>query len=328
MANELSHSSMTRRASFRAAMAAASLLRARLGLANALQPATLVNFEVPPNACDCHTHIFGDTQRFPLWPGRAYTPPPASPDEMSELHRALHMRRVVIVNPSIYGADNLATLYGIKARGADARGVAVIDGKTPDGDLDAMARRGIRAIRINLTNAGQADTAIVRQRFLAALKRVQGRDWHIEMYTTLPVISGIKDLVQASPVPVVFDHFGGAQAALGVHQPGFADLAGLVHSGKAYVKVSGAYRASTQPDYSDVKPLAQTLIAANADRIVWGSDWPHPNPTVPAGQKVTDITPLFQVDDGRLFNLLAIWAPDAAVRKKILVDNPARLYGF
>jgi predicted TIM-barrel fold metal-dependent hydrolase len=285
-----------------------------------------VNFDVPPNACDCHTHIFGDPLKFPLWPGRAYTPETASPEEMSALHKALHMRRVVIVNPSVYGTDNSATLFGIKARGANARGVAVIDDKTPDSDLDAMARAGFRAIRLNLTTAGQNDPAIARQRFQAAVKRVQHRNWHIQMNTTPAVIAGIKDLVQASPVPVVFDHFGGAQAALGVHQPGFADLVGLVQSGKAYVKVSGAYRCSTQaPDYPDVKPLAQMLIAANADRIIWGSDWPHPNPTIRA---ITEITPLFQVDDGRLLNLLPTWAPDAAVRRKILVDNPALLFGF
>jgi predicted TIM-barrel fold metal-dependent hydrolase len=310
----------------RAALATAALLRGRASFAKASQPATPVNFDVPPNACDCHTHIFGDPLKFPLWPGRAYTPETASPEEMSALHKALHMRRVVIVNPSVYGTDNSATLFGIKARGANARGVAVIDDKTPDSDLDAMARAGFRAIRLNLTTAGQTDPAIARQRFQAAVKRVQHRNWHIQMNTTPAVIAGIKDLVQASPVPVVFDHFGGAQAALGVHQPGFADLVGLVQSGKAYVKVSGAYRCSTQaPDYPDVKPLAQMLIAANADRLIWGSDWPHPNPTTRA---ITEITPLFQVDDGRLLNLLPTWAPDAAVRRKILVDNPALLFGF
>ncbi len=318
---------MTRRDAVRAVLAA-SFLRASPAFAKASQPATPVNFDVPPNACDCHTHIFGDPKQFPLWPGRAYTPETASPQEMAELHRALHMQRVVIVNPSIYGTDNSATLFGIKARGANARGVAVIDDKTPDSELDTMARGGIRAIRINLTNAGQTDPAIARQRFQVALKRVERRDWHIEMYTTLAVIAGIRDLVQASPVTVVFDHFGGAEAALGVDQPGFADLVGLVHSGKAYVKVSGAYRSSTQPDYADAKPLAQALIAANLDRIVWGSDWPHPHPEAQQGHPLNEVTPLYQIDDGRLLNLLPTWAPDAATRKKILVDNPARLYGF
>ena len=123
---------------------------------------------------------------------------------------------------------------------------------------------------------------------------------------SLPMISAIKDLVAASPVPVVFDHFGGAQAALGVEQPGFADLLELVKSGKAYVKISGAYRASNLgPDYADATPLAQALIAANADRIVWGTDWPHPDSVTPPGKQISDVTPLFQIDDGRLLNQLA-----------------------
>jgi predicted TIM-barrel fold metal-dependent hydrolase len=121
-----------------------------------------------------------------------------------------------------------------------------------------------------------------------------------------------------------FDHFGGAQAALGLQQSGFADLLELVRTGKAYVKISGAYRLSTQsPDYADAVPFAKALIAANVDRIVWGTDWPHPNSAAPAGQP-----PIFQIDDGRLLNQLAVWAPDASIRKKVLVDNPARLYGF
>jgi predicted TIM-barrel fold metal-dependent hydrolase len=155
------------------------------------------------------------------------------------------------------------------------------------------------------------------------------RGWHVQLYTTLPMISAIKDLVAASPVPAVFDHFGGAQAALGVDQPGFSDLLELVKSGKAYVKISGAYRASKlAPDYPDVVPLAKALISANPDRIVWGTDWPHPDSVTPPGHKVTDVTPLYQIDDGRIFNQLPVWAPDSAIRKKILVDNPARLYEF
>jgi predicted TIM-barrel fold metal-dependent hydrolase len=143
------------------------------------------------------------------------------------------------------------------------------------------------------------------------------------------MITAIKDLVAISPVPVVFDHFGGAQAALGLDQPGFSDLLELVKLGKAYVKISGGYRASMLgPDYSDVVPLARALIAANSDRIVWGTDWPHPNSVTPPDKKPTDLTPLFQIDDGRLLNQLPVWAPDAAIRKRILVDNPSRLYGF
>jgi predicted TIM-barrel fold metal-dependent hydrolase len=301
----------------------------RTVLAAAAQPSTPVNFDVPAGACDCHTHIHGDPEKFPFFSGRVYTPELASPEEMSALHKALRIERVVIVTPSVYGTDNSATLFGMKARGASARGVAVIDDKTPESDLDAMGKAGIRGIRLNLATGGVSDPAVGRPRFQAAVERVKNRGWHIQLFTGLAMISAIKDLVAASPVPVVFDHFGGAQAALGPEQPGFSDLLELVKSGKAYVKISGAYRASKLgPDYADAAPLARALIAANSDRIVWGTDWPHPDSVTPPGKKPSDVTPLFQIDDGRLLNQLTAWAPDAPVRKKILVDNPAQLYGF
>ena len=248
---------------------------------------------------------------------------------MAALHKALHVERVVIVTPSVYGPDNSATLFGIKARGATARGVAVIDDNTPEGDLDAMSQAGFRGMRLNLATGGVNDPAVGRQRLQAAVDRIKARGWHIQLFTNLAMISAIRDLVAAAPVPVVFDHFGGAVAACGVAQPGFADLLELAKSGKAYVKISGGYRASNlAPDYPDAAPLARALIAANADRMLWGTDWPHPDSVTPPDKKITDVTPMFQIDDGALLNQLPVWAPDAAIRKKILVDNPARLYGF
>jgi predicted TIM-barrel fold metal-dependent hydrolase len=283
-----------------------------------------VTFAVPPNACDCHTHIIGDPGEFPFFAGRVYTPEPALPREMAALHRALHIQRVVIVTPSVYGTDNSATLFGMKARGANARGIAVIDENTSANDLDAMAHAGIRGIRLNLATAGQTDPAAARLRFTAAVDRIKTRDWHLQMYATLPVISGIKDLVLAAPVPVVFDHFGGAQTSRGLEQPGFADVLDLLRSGHAYVKISGAYRASDRaPEYADVAPFAKALIAANPDRVLWGTDWPHPNTAPSSG-----VTPRLNIDDGLLFNQFAAWTPDPQTRRKILVDNPARLYGF
>jgi predicted TIM-barrel fold metal-dependent hydrolase len=308
-----------------AAALAPGVLRAK-----ASQPATALNFDVPPLACDCHTHIHGEMREFPMSPSRIYTPEPALPTEMAELHRALHMRRVVIVTPSVYGTDNSATLWGMKARGPDARGVAVIDASTPEAELDAMSRAGIRGIRINLATGGKtADPAAARKRFQDAAERIKSRGWHVQMYTTLDVVSAIKDLALASPVPVVFDHFGRAQASLGVEQPGFADLVELARAGKAYVKISGAYRISKQaPDYADATAMARALIAANPQRILWGTDWPHPNSDPLPGYGAMDARPYFAIDDGRLLNQLPVWAPDAATRKAILVDNPARLYGF
>ena len=313
-----------------AAAAVAALVRGGTAVfASASQPSTPVNFDVPAGACDTHTHVFGDPRRFPFAAARNYTPEPASVAEMRALHKALHTDRVVIVHPSVYGTDNSCTLDGMKQLGSIARGIAVIDEKTPESALDEMDRAGVRGIRVNLETSGQSDPAVGRQRFQEAVDRIKRRSkWHIQVYTRLSVIEGIKNQVMAAPMPVVFDHFGGAQAALGLSQPGFDTLLNLVRAGKAYVKISAPYRSSTQPpDYADVAAFAKALIAANPQRMLWGSDWPHPAAPV-AHRPVTDITPLWQVDDGRIFNRLPLWAPDPAVRKTILVENPAKLYGF
>jgi predicted TIM-barrel fold metal-dependent hydrolase len=318
---------LNRRHLLLASVAAGVTMSSRTVLANASQPSTSVNFDVPAGAVDTHTHIHGDPAKFPFFAGRVYTPEPASPEEMAALHKALHIQRVVIVTPSVYGPDNSATLFGMKARGNDARGVAVIDDKTTESELDALGKAGIRGIRINLATSGVSDPNIGRTRLQNAIERMKSRGWHIQVYADAPVISAVKDLIAAAPMPVVFDHFGGAQADLGLEQPGFADLLALVKSGKAYVKISGAYRLSKLgPDYPDAAPFARALIAANSDRIIWGSDWPHPNSS--SGKPATELTPLYQIDDGRLLNQLPVWAPDATIRKKILVDNPVKLYGF
>jgi predicted TIM-barrel fold metal-dependent hydrolase len=191
-----------------------------------------------------------------------------------------------------------------------------------------MDRAGIRGIRLNLETAGQTDPEIGRKRFQAAVERIKNRKWHIQIYARLSVIEGIKEQVAAAPMPVVFDHFGGSQAAPGVEQPGFSSLLNLLRTGKAYVKISAPYRSSTiTPDYPDVAAIAKAFVAANPQRILWGSDWPHPGIPVP-GRSNAEITPFFQIDDGRVLNLLPAWVPDPATRKTILVENPAKLYGF
>lgn len=288
---------------------------------------TPVRFHVPERACDCHVHVFGDASRFPFAASRTYTPESASATELLALHRALHISRVVIVQPSVYGTDNSCTLDAMKQYGSGARGIAVLPSAIAPSTLDNMERAGIRGVRINLGTAGDTNLAGARHRLKSAIEQIQGRKWHVQIYAALPVIAGLSDLVLASPVPVVFDHFGGAIAAGGVQQPGFGKLLQMVASGKGYVKLSGAYRASNRaPDYPDAAPLARALVAANPQRILWGSDWPHPNTS--SGRKPSDISPLLPVDDGQLLNLLATWVPDEILRKTILVDNPATLYAF
>jgi predicted TIM-barrel fold metal-dependent hydrolase len=240
------------------------------------------------------------------------------------------MQRVVIVHPSVYGTDNRCTLDALKQLGSSARAVAVIDASTPDASLDEMARTGVKGIRINLTQAGVSDPAVALKAFQTAADRAKAHNWHVQINTSPPIIEALGSQLMNSPVTIVFDHFGGAKSADGVQQKGFGTLVNLVKSGKAYVKISAAADlVSTQaPDYQDVVPLAKALVSANPQRVLWGSDWPHPDSRVLPNRKNTDIAPLLQTDDGRVLNLLAVWVPDAATRKTILVDNPARLYGF
>ncbi|MEO8075242.1 MAG: amidohydrolase family protein [Acidobacteriota bacterium] len=312
-----------------AAAAAALVQRRTSAMTTASQPATAVAFPVPADACDCHTHVFGDAREFPMAPGRTYTPEPASAAELTRLHRALHLARVVIVQPSVYGTDNACTIHALRQLGGRARGVAVIDERTTEASLDEMHGAGVRGIRVNLATVGQTDPTIGRQRLRIAIERAKKRGWHIQVYTQPSVIAALAADVREAGVPVVFDHFGGAQAADGTGGPGFDALVRLVASAHAYVKLSAPYRSSTQaPDYSDLTPLARALIAANPRRVLWGTDWPHPNSSPPPDRKITDVTKLFAIDDGRVLNQLAVWSPDAAERTLTLVDNPARLYGF
>jgi predicted TIM-barrel fold metal-dependent hydrolase len=308
--------------------AAGVLDRVTSVFASGPQPATKVNFAIPPGACDCHVHIFGDRQRYPYSEERTYTPDTATVAELRQLHAALHIDRVVIVQPSVYGTDNTCTLDAMRELGSRARGVAVIDENTKDVALDGMAKAGIKGIRLNLSQVGINDPARALQAFQAAANRAKSRGWHVQFNTSLKIIDALQPQLLASPVPLVFDHFGGARGAAGVDQPGFAALVNLVKAGKAYVKISGAADSvSTQaPDYPDAAPLARALVAANPRQVLWGSSWPHPGSA--PGRSRTDLAPNHNVDDGSVLNLLPVWVPDAVTRRAILVDNPARLYEF
>jgi predicted TIM-barrel fold metal-dependent hydrolase len=307
----------------------AGLLRGTGALfAKGAQPATKVSFSVPAGACDCHVHVFGDPKRYPFFAGRTYSPDTATLEELRQLLATLHLDRVIIVQPSVYGTDNACTLDAMSELGSRARGVAVIDESTTDAALDRMAKAGIKGIRLNLAQLGISEPAAALKAFQAAANRAKTRGWHVQFNTSLRVIDAISTQLLASPVPLVFDHFGGARGSAGVDQPGFAALVSLVKAGKAYVKISGAAdSASTRaPDYPDALPLARALVAANPQRILWGSNWPHPGSA--PGRKSTDLAPNGQTDDGLVLNLLPVWVPDPATRRTILVDNPARLYEF
>jgi predicted TIM-barrel fold metal-dependent hydrolase len=307
------------------------LARNPAALGFAAQPSTPVNFEVPPGACDCLTHIFADPAEFPMAPGRTYTPQPALVPEINALHRALHVDRVIIVHPTIYGTDNSCTVDALQKLGpARARGIAVVDPDISSEALDRLREAGMRGVRINLETVGLTDPEIARTRFVNAVRQVGHRPgWHIQVYTRPSIIEAIYELLVSCPVPIAFDHFGGTKGEAGMAEKGYKLLTDLLRTGKAYVKLSGPYLVSTQgPSFPDLVAVARSFISANPERVLWGTNWPHPHAVHGKGPAAIEITPLRQVDDGQIFNLLPLWAPDAEVRKAILVDNPARLYGF
>jgi len=305
------------------------LRRASVVEAVASQPLTKINFDVPAGATDCAVHVFDDAKRHSYWEGRAYTPEPATVPELRKVMDALHLNRVVIVQGTPYGTDNSCVVDSVREFAGRARGVAIIDDNTTEAALDDMHRGGVRGIRLNLGNQGATDREAARHRTKIAAERMRLRTgWSLQVSATPATFDAIRDELLAATVPLVVDHFGEPRVAEGLGQPGYATILNLVKSGKAYVKISNADNLSSQPDLSDLTPYAKALISANPQRAVWGTAWPHPSAGSVAGRKPTDLALHHQVDDGRAMNMLPIWAPDASVRKMMLVDNPARLYGF
>jgi predicted TIM-barrel fold metal-dependent hydrolase len=286
-------------------------------------------FAVPPGACDCHTHVFGPAEAFPFDAGRLYTPGPALVEDLLVHQHALGLSRVVIVQPSPYGTDNACTVDALRRLGpALARGVAVIGPGTTDAELREMHEAGVRGVRVNLETSGCTDPGFAAEALSWAAARVAPLGWHVQTYAALAVIAALRAQILALPVPLVIDHFGRPSAAAGVEQPGFSALLELVRSGKAYVKLSAPHRISARPGHADAVPIARTLIAANPERMLWGSDWPHPGGRPGQPRRPDAIEPFRPEDDGAALDRLAHWAGDEATLARILAHNPARLYGF
>ena len=288
---------------------------------------------MPDGACDCHLHIFDPPEYFPYAPTRPYTPAPARIEDMLSFHRALGLRRVVIVQPTLYGSDNACLVSAIRRINAEsgfaARGIAVAASDTDIAELKVLHEAGVRGLRLNLV-ARDATPAEVARRLEKTAALVEPLGWHLQTYAPLELVAAVRDTLWALPVPLVIDHFGRPRAAAGIMQPGFDELLKLVEASKVYVKLSAAYRISGDPEYADAAPLAQSLIAANPLRILWGSDWPHIEERKPGGspRRPGEPEPFRQEDSGKALARLGRWAGSPQTLERILVDNPAHLYGF
>jgi predicted TIM-barrel fold metal-dependent hydrolase len=289
---------------------------------------TLAAPGLPDNACDCHVHVLGDPERYPFDPYRTYTPRISSVAHLLQHQNALGFKRVVLVQPSAYGTDNRCMLDALREIGPCARAVVVIDSHTSDQALHDMHAAGVRGVRVNLETSGKNDPNAAKAVLQETAARVAPLGWHVQIYTNLLVINALHEAIAALPVPLVIDHFGKAMAHLGTEQPGFDVLLALLQLGKVWIKLSGAHRVAARADCGDVEPLVRAFLAANPDRLIWGSDWPHTGAWegIPLTRDV--INEFHPIDDGNAANRLRRWLSSADYQQKILVENPANLYQF
>jgi predicted TIM-barrel fold metal-dependent hydrolase len=270
---------------------------------------------LPPGACDSHCHIFGPAATFPYADARSYTPPDAPFEKLAALHRHLGLERAVIVQAACHGADHSALLDAIARSQGRYRGVALLRPDVTDADIQALHDGGIRAARFNfVAHLGKPPEPAVFDRIA---RQIAAFGWHLCVHVDGPALTQLLPVLQTLPVPFVVDHMGRIRAADGLDGPAFRGLLGLAAVERAWVKVSGVDRISNgKRPFSEGLPFVRELIGAMPDRILWGTDWPHPN--------VAGDMP----DDGELVDLFFQACPDERTRHKVLVDNPARLYGF
>lgn len=273
----------------------------------------------PPGACDTHFHLFGPVSRFPYAHGRAYTPPEAPLEAALRLHELLGFQRGVVVQGNAHGTDNSALLDALKREPKRLRGSAIVPDTTGAAELKRMADAGVRALRFHhVSGAAKSKfSSIGIQAFEKLAPAMADLGLHMQMLIDSRDLPEVMPSFKNWKLPIVIDHLGQTAATQGINNPGFQAMRSLLAEGKIWVKLSGAYRISARfPDYPDARPFHDGLVAANPDQVVWGTDWPHP--------RLSEDMP----DDGRLLDLFNAWTPDAALRRKILVENPARLYGF
>ena len=269
------------------------------------------DFRLPDNACDCHFHIFdGPSQQ--VYP-RTYTAPRAPIGDLLHLHHTLGITRAVAVQPSIYGTDNRTTLSAISST-EKTKAIAVVNESISRGELTNLADNGVVGCRVN--QLFQNNTLPPNLKVLA--RKVADVDWHLQLLVDVSFFDDLEKTVRSLDVPVVFDHMGHIAPHKGVDNPGFQQLLRVLGDGNVWVKLSGAYRLSNGLDasYSDVDEIVDALVRTNPDRLIWGSDWPHPH--------LSHAVP----NDTHLLNLLLKWIPDTQTRNRILADNPEYLYGF
>ncbi|MBI3938293.1 MAG: amidohydrolase family protein [Betaproteobacteria bacterium] len=278
-------------------------------------------WKAPPLACDAHFHVFGAAERYPYAGDLRYKPPAAPLADFLALARTLGIERFVFVQPSAYGRDNTCMLDAMReVRVAARRGIVDVDENIPDAELERLNALGVRGVRINVSPVKPPEAGFA-SRLIPRIERLDARcaeiGWQLDFLTPGWLTSELMGTLKKLKVNFTLAHLGMFLARDGVKQPGFQQLLDFLRhgTGRCWVKLTGAYRMSVAPGFADAAPMAQALIEAAPDRLIWGSDYPH----LSFADKVGSV---------ELFNLLGKWAADEATRRTILVENPQRLYGF
>jgi 2-pyrone-4,6-dicarboxylate lactonase len=275
---------------------------------------TRPTFTVPVGACDSHVHVFGPTARYPRVDEPHYTLPDGNLRQLERMMEALSLHRFVIVQPSYYGTDNSCLLDMLAEAGSRARGVAMIDENRTNAELRQMHLRGVRALRLDLFLRSKLSTSELIAYIEHSAHRTRRMSWHIQFYAPGWVVRDLLPFLAGFDADFVIDHMGYMLESDGLTNADFDRLLAAIGSGRGWIKLSAPYRLAKDGNFDRLKAKARPIADAAPDRVIWGSDWPH----IPEGGR----------DTGELLNLLAEWFPDPAVRERILVKNPAKLFGF
>jgi 2-pyrone-4,6-dicarboxylate lactonase len=272
---------------------------------------------VPEHACDCHAHVFGPADQYPYAAERMYTPPDALPRQYRRMLDKLGVERAVLVQPSAYGTDNSAMLDMLANDPERLRGVAVVGDDVDEAELESMHVAGVRGLRYNMVEVRDSKPRLQFKKLREIAERIERLGWHLEFLIHIDEYPALDRDLGGFPVDLVFAHMGFMRPERGVDSAGFRSLLSLVDHGRAWVKLTAPYRVVTSAlPYPEVVPFARALVDAAPDRVLWGTDWPH----VMLKGKMPN--------DGELADLLPGWVANAELRRRILVANPAKLYGF
>jgi predicted TIM-barrel fold metal-dependent hydrolase len=287
-----------------------------------------VDVQMPPNACDCHTHVIGPRSAYPMVEDRHYTPGPAAHDALLAHLARRGLQRVVIVQPSVYGTDNRCMLDSLDRLPGAARGIAVLDDDVDDAALERLHGRGVRGLRVNVESAGVRDARAVQSALARWAARIGSLGWHLQVYAALDTVVALADPLARLAVPVVLDHFAMLAVDTAAGDARAAALLELLRSGNAYIKLSAPYRLSPcgAPDAQHVTRWANAFVQAAPERVLWGSDWPHTFRET--GKSAHEVSRYRTLPAGHLGESIVDWLPTPTLKQQVLVENPARLYAF